>query len=62
MDLMFFMLENMGNNSKIVKSASGRNLRIYQLTKEEFANSKLVEEQILLAKDVIELWWWRKRF
>ena len=51
MDLMFFMLENMGNNSKIVKSASGRNLRIYQLTKEEFANSKLVEEQILKAKD-----------
>ena len=51
MDLMFFMLENMGNNSKIVKSASGRNLRIYQVTKEEFANSKLVEEQILLAKD-----------
>jgi len=42
MDLMFFMLENMGNNSKIVKSASGRNLRIYQVTKEEFANSKLV--------------------
>ena len=51
MDLMFFMLENMGNNSKIVKSASGRNLRIYQLTKEEFANSKLIEEQILKAKD-----------
>ena len=51
MDLMFFMLENMGNNSKIVKSASGRNLRIYQLTKEEFSNSKLVEEQILKAKD-----------
>ena len=51
MDLMYFMLENMGNNSKIVKSASGRNLRIYQLTKEEFANSKLVEDQILQANN-----------
>lgn len=51
MDLMYFMLENMGNNSKRVKSATGRNLRIYQLSKQEFENAKLIEDQILEAKN-----------
>jgi len=51
MDLMYFMLENMGNNSKRVKSATGRNLRIYQLSKQEFENAKLIEDQILEAQN-----------
>ena len=33
------MLENMGNNAGRVRTASGRNLRVFQLTKEEFSNA-----------------------
>lgn len=50
MDMLYFMVDNMMNNRKTVASASGRNLRVFQLTKEQFDNSKIIEEQIL--KDI----------
>ena len=50
MDMLYFMLDNMMNNRKTVSSASGRNLRVFQLTKEQFDKSKIIEEQIL--KDI----------
>ena len=50
MDMLYFMLDNMMNNRKTVGSASGRNLRVFQLTKEQFDKSKIIEEQIL--KDI----------
>ena len=33
MRIMFFMLENMGLNAKRVRTASGRNLRVFGITK-----------------------------
>ena len=51
MQLMYFMLENMGNNAGRVRTASGRNLRVFQLTKEEFSNARLIEDQILEANN-----------
>ena len=51
MQMMYFMLENMGNNAGRVRTASGRNLRVFQLTKEEFANARLIEDQVLEASN-----------
>lgn len=51
MEMMMFMLENMTVNSKRVRTATGRNLRIFQLTKEEFDKAKYVEEEFLNAKN-----------
>ena len=51
MQMFMFMLENMTVNSKRVRSASGRNLRVYQLSKEEFAKGKEIETEFLNAKN-----------
>jgi len=51
MQMMMFMLENMTTNAKRVRSASGRNLRIYNLTKDEFFQSKYIEEEFVNAKN-----------
>ena len=50
MEMMYFMLDNMMNNAKRVRTATGRNLRVFQLTKEEFDNARIVEDQ--LVKDI----------
>ena len=46
MDMMYFMIDNMMNNRKTVSSASGRNLRVFQLSKEEFDKARIVEEEV----------------
>ena len=51
MEMMFFMLENMTTNAKRVRSASGRNLRIYQLTKDEFFQSKYIEDEFINSRN-----------
>ena len=43
MNIMFFMLENMGLNAKRVRSASGRNLRVFGITKREFDQANIIE-------------------
>jgi len=51
MQMFMFMLENMTVNSKRVRSATGRNLRVYQLTKDEFAKGKEIEQEFLNSKN-----------
>ena len=51
MELMMFMIENMTINAKRVRTATGRNLRIFNLTKEEFLQAKYVEEEFINARN-----------